>query len=277
MLRSMVRFLRWQLGSRLISGAVVHEWVNGSKFLVRKGETGLTGNVYCGLHEFSDMGFLLHFLRDSDLFVDVGANVGSYTILACAAVGAAGVAFEPIPGTYTRLVGNLRLNNLDDRVTPVNMGVGASAGSLLFTSDLDCVNHALAAGEVQEDATRVEVTTLDAALADKAPILIKIDVEGFETPVLEGATETLSSLSLKAVIMELNGSGARYGYDEGRILRWMLDAGFETYTYDPIRRELNALEGKNAESGNTLFIRDLEFVKHRLATAPAVSLQGRHF
>jgi len=48
--------------------------VNGSKFLVKTGETGLTGNIYTGLHEFPDMGFLLHFLRAEDLFVDIGAN-----------------------------------------------------------------------------------------------------------------------------------------------------------------------------------------------------------
>src|SRR5712672_1629721 len=79
--RSIVRLAKWQIGSRLVPGAVVYDWVNGSKFLVRSGDTGLTGNIYAGLHEFPDMGFLLHFLREDDLFVDVGANAGSYTIL----------------------------------------------------------------------------------------------------------------------------------------------------------------------------------------------------
>ena len=45
------------------------------------GMTGATGNVYCGLHEFEDMALVLHALRPRDLFVDVGANVGSYTVL----------------------------------------------------------------------------------------------------------------------------------------------------------------------------------------------------
>ena len=79
-LGAIIRFAKWQLGSRLVPGAVVYDWINGSRFLVKTGETGLTGNIYTGLHEFPDMGFLLHFLRSDDLFVDVGANVGSYTI-----------------------------------------------------------------------------------------------------------------------------------------------------------------------------------------------------
>ena len=86
-LKSIVRFAKWQVGSRLVPGAIVYDWINGSKFLVKNGETGLTGNIYTGLHEFPDMAFLLHVLRDDDLFVDVGTNVGSYTILACSASG----------------------------------------------------------------------------------------------------------------------------------------------------------------------------------------------
>src|SRR5258707_13161636 len=114
-LRSIVRLAKWQIGSRLVPGEVVYHWVNGSKFLVRTGETGLTGNIYVGLHEFSDMGFLLHFLRKGDLFVDVGANVGSYTILACAAVVRRGLAFEPMPSTYWRLVGSVSMSHLYER------------------------------------------------------------------------------------------------------------------------------------------------------------------
>ena len=87
-LMSLLQFAKWQVGSRIVPGAVVFDWVNGSKFLVKPGETGLTGNIYTGLHEFADMAFLLHVLREDDLFIDVGANVGSYSILACAAIGA---------------------------------------------------------------------------------------------------------------------------------------------------------------------------------------------
>jgi hypothetical protein len=70
-LRSTMRFAMWQIRSRLFADTIVYDWINGSKFLVKTGETGLTGNIYTGLHEFSDMGFLLHFLRVDDIFVDI--------------------------------------------------------------------------------------------------------------------------------------------------------------------------------------------------------------
>ena len=276
-LSSIVRFAKWQIGSRLVQGAIVCDWVNGSKFLARIGETGVTGNIYSGLHEFPDMGFLLHFLRAEDLFIDIGANVGSYTILACSAVGTRGVAFEPVPSTYKRLVENMRLNHLEEKVKCINEGVGAMQGTIEFTSDGDTTNHALALGEQYDKKVTVEVTSLDTALHGDEPSLIKIDVEGFETPVLDGAQETLKSRTLNAVIMELNGSGARYGFDESKIIDLMFSYGFRTYSYDPFSRTLINLEGKNLSSGNTLFIRDKSFVDDRLRAASKVTVYGWQF
>ena len=156
-INSIIRFVKWQLGSRVLSGEYIYEWINGSKFLVRNGETGLTGNIYTGLHEFNDMGFMLHFIRADDLFIDVGANVGSYTLLACSAIGARGVAFEPVPNTHSRLVENIRLNHLDSRVQCLNKAVADRDGSITFTSNNDTTNHVLAAAEKCDDELTVEV------------------------------------------------------------------------------------------------------------------------
>ncbi len=276
-LRAVLRFAKWQVGSRLISGDIVHEWIDGSKFFVRAGETGLTGNIYTDLHEFSDMAFLLHFLRDDDLFVDVGANVGSYTILGCAVAGARGVAFEPVPTTYKRLIENLRLNHLENRVEAVNAGVGSQPGSLRFTSDEDTMNHILADSEVCANPIDVGVVTLDRALEGRTPSLLKIDVEGYELPVLQGANETLSSHSLRAVIMELNGSGERYGFDESKIVDLMREHGFNACSYEPFDRRLAKLDRQKPDSGNTLFIRDMAVVADRLKNADRLSISGQSF
>ena len=70
------RWLSWQIKSRLRDEVIV-PWIGGQLLAVRRGMTGATGNVYAGLHEFADMMFLLHFLRERDLFLDIGANVGT--------------------------------------------------------------------------------------------------------------------------------------------------------------------------------------------------------
>ena len=265
-LSAFARWLRWQIGSRLQPGAVLVRFVEDLCLLIQPGMTGGTGNLYCGLHEYEDMALVLHALRKDDLFVDVGANIGSYSMIGAAAKAAV-MAFEPIPATCAWLQRNVAVNGVADRVHVLNQGVGGGVGRLRFTAGLDTVNHVLAEDEFAADALEVPVVTLDQALAGRSPNLIKIDVEGFETEVLAGAEQTLANPALMAVIMELNGSGARYGFDEDSIHQGMLARGFQTYRYDPAKRALLSLHGKRSDSGNTLYVCDVERLVERVSSA----------
>ena len=160
-LRAVLGYLRWLVGIRLLGGEHVYEWVNGSRLLVRQGEA-ISANVYTGIEEFADMGYLLHVLRKDDLFVDVGANAGAYTVLACAAVGARGHAFEPVPATYQRLLQNLHLNHLEGWVVGHNIGLGSAPGRAAFTTAQGSTNHVLAVGE--PSALAIEVGIRNAGL-----------------------------------------------------------------------------------------------------------------
>ncbi len=79
------------------------------------------------------MAYILHILTHDDLFVDVGINVGSYTILASAVKRARVFCFEPIGSTYQKLLDNIKLNELSERVAPFNIGISNRTVSLLFT------------------------------------------------------------------------------------------------------------------------------------------------
>ena len=242
-------------------GPVAVPFVNETRLLAKPGMTGATGNIYCGLYEFEDMGFVLHFLRPGDLFVDIGANIGSYTILA-SATGANIICFEPVPETFESLLDNINLNRLHDKVDARNQALGANEGMLEMIADQDTTNQAIHEGEEYLGKTvQVPVITLDLALQGKVPKLIKIDVEGFETEVLAGAKSVFSSPNLKAVIMELNGSGDRYGFDESDLHEYMLSIGFESCSYNPINRELKKINSEEITIGNTLFVRDMNSQK----------------
>lgn len=265
------RFVRWQLRLRLNSAPVRYRFTERSILVVQKGMTGATGNLYCGLHEFSDMGFLLHFLRKGDLFVDIGANVGSYTVLASAQVGAFSISIEPVPTTYGFLVRNIEANQLEGIVEPRNMGLSSNKGEIKFTAGLDTVNHVAIEGEA--DTITVPVDTLDKVLNGRKPALLKIDVEGFETEVIKGASDTLADTTLKAIIIELNGSGERYGYDERFIHDVLIKQGFCPSRYDPESRVLTPMEILGEH--NTIYIRDIAAVQEKLTTADKVKVINR--
>jgi FkbM family methyltransferase len=268
------RWLNWQIGSRLVPGPVAVNFVNKTKLLVAPGMTGATGNVYAGLHEFYDMAFALHLLRRDDVFVDVGANVGAYTVLA-SSVEAKSISIEPIQSAFDQLMLNVNLNNICDRVDARRIGVGSKKGTLKFTNALDTTNHVVdGEEEIETSVCEVDVDTLDSVVAAADPVLVKIDVEGFETEVIAGAEDVLSKKSLLAVIMELNGSGRRYNHDEAVVCRRMVGYGFASYVYDPYQRSLKELKGKNQGAGNTLFVRDVAAVRMRLQAAPAFTVLG---
>ena len=268
------RFLKWQIRLRITANPLVHSFTEKSKLIINKGMPAATGNLYCGLHEYYDMSFLLHFLRPEDLFVDIGANIGSYTVLASAHIGAASVSVEPVPSTFTHLIQNININQITGKVTPLNIALGSQKGDINFTASYDAANHVATSDE--QNVIKVPVETLDAVLQNQnTPALLKIDVEGFETEVIKGALKTLENDKLKAVIIELNGSGWRYGYNEQDIHNTFLSMGFSPYVYNPKKRSLSTKEKLGAS--NTIYIRDLNFVKNRVETAPPVTVLGVTF
>jgi len=271
-IKALIRFLKWQIGSRLVPGEVIYHWINDSRFIVRPGETGLTQNIYCGLQEFHEMAYVLHVLNSEDLFIDIGANVGAYTILACAVKGARGYSFEPIPSTFNGLVNNIKINDLQNRVTAYNIGLADKESEILFTAGLNSKNHMVADNEIATDVIKVKIRPLDSVLAGEFPTLIKIDVEGLETLVINGMQYTLENRSLHSVVMELNGSGVRYGFNDAPIIQKMLDYGFRMYSYEPFSRTLKQTSQINSHSGNVIFMRNENFVNQRVISAPRVKI-----
>lgn len=232
------RFLRWQIAARLLPVPHVMPFVNDTVLVMEQGMTGATGNWYCGLHEEADMGFVLHALREGDLFVDIGANVGSYTVLASGAAGARTVAFEPVPSTHAKLMRNIAANGIADRVTAHNLGLGACNEVLRFTAGHDTTNHVVN-GATNAPTIKVPVWRLDDVLDGAVPRLIKMDVEGWEAEVLEGMPDTLANPTLVAIITETNESAARYDEDkDDRVAKVMSEHGFAAFSYDPVRRDL---------------------------------------
>ena len=73
--------------------------------------------------------------------MDIGANVGTYTILAGKVVGAKVMSFEPIPATFDALCKNIKLNNLEKRIIAHQSGIGAVDSMMTMTANHDTMNH----------------------------------------------------------------------------------------------------------------------------------------
>lgn len=272
-LGTLIRIVRWQIGSRTVGAAVAMPFMDGTRLLIRNGMHGATGNVYVGLMEFEDMAFVLHLLREGDRFLDVGANVGVYSILA-AGRGAKVLAIEPVPASYEQLLDNIHLNRLHARVEARNVGVGREPGELRFSTRTGPTNHVLAPDESDEQAVTVAVDALDTIASGWTPTMIKIDVEGFEANVIAGAADLLAQDSLQAVLIELNGLGARYGFSDADIHARLLKHGFSPAHYDPVARRLRTL-AEHRITGNTLYVRPSAGLAQRVEDATPIVVYGQ--
>ena len=271
----MLRYMRWQIGSRLLPGAVHVPFVNDTVLVVSPGMAGATQNIYTGLSDFADCSFLMHVLRRGDLFVDIGSNVGVYSVLAAGVAQAEAIAVEPVPDTYKRLCANIRANSLTDRVTACNLGLGRREELLRFTVEADCMNRVITDEHWSGASVEVPVYPLDALLKGRNPTVMKLDVEGWESEVLAGAGATLQNPSLLALIVEMDGATAEFNSNEAAVHQCLTDNGFSTLSYDPFTRTLKQLSTKNVGAANTIYARNLSEIRSRIASAERFCVNGR--
>lgn len=268
--RAVGRYLGWQGWQVAFGRPITVTMVGGMRLRCHPHSTAASGVLYTRLPEWESMRFLLDYLRPGEAFVDVGANVGTYTLLAASVEGTRVVAFEPSSRTHARLAENVRLNGLDrpGRVDARPVAVGDRDGWVELTVGLDTVNRIVpsqprgpASGwgaDPTPPAESVAICRLDTALADVPGVgLIKIDVEGHEPAVLRGARELISRDG-PALIAECN--------DPARLTALLDELGYTPCRYEPARRWLVRIDPRHERPTNVIAVRDLSLARDRVAT-----------
>jgi len=272
-LAALLRFFRWQVGSWLVPGKVLVPWIGGSRIFAGFMMSGSAGCAYSGLHEFEEMSFVLHFLRKGDLFMDVGANVGVFTVLAGKVVGAECISVEPGAEAFSHLLDNIVINGMEERIEAVNACISDGDGFCRFANAAESTLSHIAASPGETDTHAVATWKIDSLLNGRIPAMLKIDVEGFEKAALAGASETLGNPLLRAVLLEIGTHSLRYGVEPSEIHAVMLSHGFAPFSYDAFERKL-ALLDSYSRTDNTLYLRDPGFAEDRVSSADAFVVFG---
>jgi FkbM family methyltransferase len=199
----------------------------GGRLLVRRGE-GTSHAVYARLPDFREMSFWLNVLRPGDLFVDVGANIGIYTLLV-AGKGCEVISVEPADDARRLLEVNLALNGANARI--INAALGRAPGQSTLRSDLGSSNYIVTdssePGTAAEALAEVTVTTLDEVLGDRTAAAVKIDVEGFELDVVLGASQALKEERIGILQLEWNSMAReRFGRSRNDVATILQDTNY---------------------------------------------------
>lgn len=175
---------------------------------------------------------IMNEVRPGDMVADVGAYVGLYTIALAKRVGESGrvIAFEPDPESLRLLERHLALNHVDMRVEVVPRAVAANEGKVAFVAGRGSESHISDAGSAHE--ARVSSVNLDGFFANLRLDLLKIDVEGFEEAVLEGAHRLLSddAVAPRVIFIEVHPwLWPQYGVSDETLLTRLRDHSYEVF------------------------------------------------
>ena len=163
---------------------------------------------WVGTYELPLQEAIWRLLKPGDVFYDVGANAGFFSLIAARAVGPTGrvVAFEPEPSNAACIAEQLRLNELP-QCHVVQKAVGDKSSTMIFRrGDDSSTGRLIAEGERLPADIAVPVITLDgfAGEGNEIPDLVKIDVEGAEVEVLQGAQRLLRSPAPPKLLIEIH-------------------------------------------------------------------------
>jgi FkbM family methyltransferase len=188
--------------------------------------------------EKEETDYLFSVLKEGDVFVDIGANVGLFSLIASTIVGKNGkvISFEPAPKTFARLIENVKLNDLKN-IDTRNIGLSNVNDELTFyvsKNGYDAWNSfAPSQDNKLESSIQVSVSTLDVELEniEKSKIkLIKMDVEGWEKFVLKGGREFFTNYRPIVMVEFTEENTFNAGYPVYDVFDIMIDFGYEWFT-----------------------------------------------
>jgi len=174
--------------------------------------------------------------EENEVFIDIGANIGWYSIVMSKVLPASCkiFSFEPDPLNLEILQKNKEQNLCENiEIVPKALGKTAAQSTLYLYPDKNRGRHSMIALEQNQEKISIEVASLDDFLMDRKIDFtrikfLKIDVEGFELPALQGAMKTLENVSY--VLMEYSPEIMETGgYSPQALLDLMLNAKFEAH------------------------------------------------
>ena len=173
----------------------------------------------------------LSFIKNDDIIYDVGANMGTYSVLLAKKTGSTGkvIAFEPEQESYNIFIKNIALNGLQNIIV-VKKALGKENGQAQLYIGKTTGNFSLVKSyEENLDAQTIEIVHGDEFVVKNnlpIPRAVKIDVEGYEYNVLTGLKETLSNALCKIICCEIHPGLFPDGILEKDILTFIKSLGF---------------------------------------------------
>ena len=223
--RALLRLVRYQARTRLLRRRAIARLGERSRIWVDLHRTCASMVMYANPPDLPEMLVWRRALGDGGLFVDVGANVGTYSIWA-AELGAEVIALEPAADTFALLTENMALNGYE--IEAIQAAAGARCGTARFSAGRDAGNRLDQYGPVE-----TRLVTIDSLIGSRQVVGMKVDVEGFEIDVLRGCARALAERRIGLIQLEWNAMSERArGIDRRPVAELLAQYGYLLYRPD---------------------------------------------
>ena len=221
--------------------------------------------------EQNELSFLDSYLKVDDVFFDIGANIGLFSLKASKLITSGIIfSFEPSPITFERLGNNIKMNNINN-IHSYKIALSNNVGTSNFYLSLDGFDawNGFSIPLVGSEFKRIKtpITTLDIFCKENNITkinLIKIDVEGWEYNVLKGAIDSIVNFSPDFLIEFTEQNAISAGFKCNDVYDFLAELGYKWLQINN-QGELEIAERKDYyEYSNLIATKNLEQLKHRL-------------
>lgn len=274
--RGIIRHLQWQ-ARKVFNLFPVEQHISQSRIVASHRRCGVSALINSqGLYDYNNMNLIRVLLRDGGTFVDIGANIGSYTLISSESEAARVHAFEPHPSTFQLLRRNVELNRRSN-VTLHNVALGSSEGDVCLTDRRgSSINHIVSGNRETEGTITVPCRRIDGICRQFqiVPEIVKIDVEGFEFDVLQGFGEFLPPIQV--LLIEMNGLSDERSHGQKEIHSLLKLYGLSgPWMCEFDQRQLRLTQGGNSEDSLYISKRFYEWDGPRMGFVFGAALSHR--
>jgi FkbM family methyltransferase len=233
-INTILRLIWWKLNQLFFKFPAIIELTSGVKCICYPNSSFGSLIVYTQLPEYLEMTFLKRYLSDDSVFIDVGAGIGDFSLIAASKINKGRIfSFEPVKESYNRFIENIRINGFDNKIELIKKVISDKNGYISFSEEK--VNEISHINLDQKNKNKRKTLSLDSfLLKNNLPVvdLIKIDVEGAESMVLSGLSKSFKKNKIKLMIIELNNNSSAFGTNSQNNYLTIVNNKFKCFKVD---------------------------------------------
>lgn len=266
---AILRIIWWKSNQLFFKFSTIVQISPQRKIICTPDDSYSASIVYMSWPEYDVMNFIYNYLKKDSIYIDVGAHIGSEVLLASSKIKNGRIyAFEPTPSTFAKLMSNIFLNGLDNKlvkVLPLAISNKNGFTDLVLENESE-INH-LKFGNNNLKKTKLVKTAMLDWLFENEKIesidLLKIDVEGAEPLVFGGMKNSLIEKKVKVIVFEVNKNLFKYNFNSNKLIRLLEKFEYKIYNFQPNHklRLTNSHDFKFEETTNLVAVIENKLIK----------------